>query len=213
MANDSQEKVWDAVAEQWKHFRQKPFSELSKTINRLANNEKNPEKAKIFEIGCGNCRNLLEFGKRGFKCYGIDFSSEMLKQADYFSRKNNFRVILKKIGATKLKFKKDFFDYVLCIAVLHHLNKKEQGECLNEIYRILKKRGKLLITVWNKSKWNFLKKSKQKEIFVPWTIKGRKYLRYYYLFSYTELERLIKKIGFEIIGKKQGKNIIFVCEK
>jgi tRNA (uracil-5-)-methyltransferase TRM9 len=34
---------------------------------------------------------------------------------------------------------------------------------------------------------------------VPWQKKDKTLYRYYYLFSYHELERLVKKAGFEVV--------------
>jgi len=38
-----------------------------------------------------------------------------------------------------------------------------------------------------------------KEVAVPWRTKGKTLYRYYYLFSYPELERLAKRTGFEVL--------------
>jgi len=34
---------------------------------------------------------------------------------------------------------------------------------------------------------------------VPWRQKGKTLYRYYYLFSYAELEKLVKRAGFQVI--------------
>jgi hypothetical protein len=34
---------------------------------------------------------------------------------------------------------------------------------------------------------------------VPWRTKGKTLHRYYYLFSYRELEKLVKEAGFEVL--------------
>ena len=82
-----QKKVWDAIAEQWYHFRQKPFRDIAKELEKLSEKEK----GKILEIGCGNCRNLLVFAKKGFECYGLDFSEKMLEFAKLFCEKHKIR--------------------------------------------------------------------------------------------------------------------------
>ncbi|MEW6063509.1 MAG: class I SAM-dependent methyltransferase [Nanoarchaeota archaeon] len=203
----NQIRVWNAVAEQWHHFRQKPYSEwqfLAKTW----------KKGKILEVGCGNCRNLLIFAKNGFDCYGIDFSDEMLKYAKKYCKKYAFKVKLKKARAEKLPFKNESFDYVLSIAVLHHLNSKEKRiKSLKEIKRVLKNEGEALILVWNKLIPRFF--FKPKDYFVPWRVKGKAYLRYYYFFTYWELKKLLKKSGFKIISSSGmfNKNLLFLVKK
>ena len=145
---------------------------------------------KILEVGCGNCRNLLPFAKAGFDCYGIDFSKEMLKHAKVFCKKHNINVKLKQADATKLPFNNETFDYVLFVAVLHHLNPDKQEKALQEIKRVLKPNGMALITVWNKRRLFGLFKPKQ--LYIPWHIDGKTYYRYYYLFNFFELKKLLE---------------------
>jgi tRNA (uracil-5-)-methyltransferase TRM9 len=68
---------------------------------------------------------------------------------------------------------------------------------LNELRRVLKPGGEAFITVWNRWQPRFW--FKPKEISVPWRQKDKTLYRYYYLFSYAELEKLAKRAGFEII--------------
>ncbi len=159
----NQKEVWDELAESWYNFRQRPFRDISKELNKLIE----LKKGKILDIGCGNCRNLLEFAKKGFECYGIDFSKEMLKQAKKFCDKYKIKVNLNYGLAEKIPYKNNFFDYCLSIAVLHHLEKREKG--LEEIYRVLNKDGIALIAVWNKFPISFFIKNK----YVKWRKKDK----------------------------------------
>lgn len=209
MNNHNQEKVWDAISEQWYHFRQKPFGDVKEVFRGILEHWK---PGKILDIGCGNCRNLLSFAKFGFKCNGIDFSGEMLKQARNFADKYGFNVNLKKADAKKLPFKDNSFDYALSVAVLHHLKKDDQSKALKEMKRVLKNNGHALITVWNKMQPKLLMKSKEQ--YVPWHIKDKIYQRYYYLFTYIELKELLKR-EFKVIysGSPLNKNLIFIVQK
>ena len=92
---------------------------------------------------------------------------------------------------TKIPFKNNKFDYLLCIASFHHLNKNDQKRSLEEFKRILKPGGKIYITCWNKWQYKFF--LKKKEMFIPWKIQNKEYDRYYYLFNYFELKSLLKK--------------------
>jgi len=206
---EEQQKVWDEIAKQWFHFRQKPFKDLDKILNN-ATSWKN---GKILDIGCGNCRNLLPFAKAGFQCYGIDFSKEMLKYAKQFADENKFKVQLKQANAENIPFKDTSFNYALSIATLHHLNKGQQIRALQEMLRVLKKGGKAIITVWNKLQPKFI--FKKRELMIPWHMQGKVYQRYYYIFNFWELRKLLKNIGFKIIysGPILGKNIVFIVEK
>ena len=48
-----------------------------------------------------------------------------------------------------IQYNDNSFDYILCIAVLHHLEtEKERIKALQQLLRILKPNGKLLLTMW-----------------------------------------------------------------
>ena len=202
----NQEKVWDEIAEQWTNFRQKPFKDVSIEINNLLEKIK---PGKILDLGCGNCRNLLPFARKGFDCYGIDFSENILKNAQIFAKKNNFKVKLKKARLEKIPFKKESFDYLLSIATLHHLNKNDQEKAVKEMSRVLKKNGIAVVSVWNKWPFSLLIKNKYEK----WHKQGKIYYRYYYLFTPLEIKKLFQQNGFNVLDLKKDKNIILIVQK
>jgi hypothetical protein len=62
---------------------------------------------------------------------------------------------------------------------------------------VLKPGGEAFITVWNRCQPRFWFKGK--EVMVPWRMKDRTLYRYYYLFTYGELEGLAREAGLEVI--------------
>ncbi len=203
---ENQEKIWDDLAESWNNFKQKPLPIVKYFKDKYANNA-----GRIIDLGCGNARNLIPF--KDFECYGIDFSEEMLRYAELLSKKHGLKIKLKKSSLEKLDFKDNFFDFVLMLASLHHIETNEKRiNTLKEIYRILKKDGIVLITVWNKWQLNFL--FRKKDTLIPWNKKDKIYYRYYHLFGYFELKKLLKKINFKILESKINKgNLIFIVKK
>ncbi|OYT38252.1 hypothetical protein B6U82_00285 [Candidatus Pacearchaeota archaeon ex4484_31] len=203
-----QKKVWDAIAEQWYHFRQKPFRDIAKELEKLSEKEK----GKILEIGCGNCRNLLVFAKKGFECYGLDFSEKMLEFAKLFYEKHKIKVRLKLGVAEKLPYQNNFFDYCLSISLLHHLETKEKRrKAVEEMFRVLKPNGLAFVSVWNLFPLSLFVKNKM----VKWQKEGKVFYRYYYLFLPFELKNLLRKAGFKVLrsSKLFGKNIWFLAKK
>src|SRR3989344_2937959 len=195
----NQQEVWNKIAPSWNNFRNQPVKELKNLSWK---------KVKILDLGCGNCRNLLPFKK--LQCYGIDFSKEMLKEAKKYSQRRRFKVILKQAEITNIPFKENTFDYILAIAVLHHL--KEPEEAIKEIHRTLKVNGEAYITVWNKLQLKFI--LKKQEVYIPWKKKDETLQRYYNLVNYLKLKKIIKKYNFKILASKfLGKNIIFLIKK
>ncbi len=204
----SQLKVWNEIAKDWNNFRQRPFPNI---VNKVAERWK---PGRILDVGCGNCRNTLPFAKRGFSCYAIDFSENMIGFARKYCDKNKIRVNIREARAEYLPFRKESFDYCINIASFHHLqDTKTRKEALSEIYRVLKPKGKLLIVVWNKLQIRFLFKPKNN--YVNWRTKGKNNLRYYYLFSHWELKKLLEEFHFKIIHSEGffSRNLIFIAQK
>ncbi len=196
-----QDKVWDSIAPQWYNFRHWPFPEIVKELSEKW------KPGKILDIGCGNCRNLMPFAKRGFECYGIDFSEEMIDHSKKYCKKHKLKINLKVADAKKIPFKDNYFDYCLFLASLNCIE-EEREKALLESKRVLKKDGLALITVWNKLKKEFW--FKPKDIYLKWG----EHERYYHLFTPWELNRLLKQVGFKVLGKNIfGKNLIFIVKK
>ncbi|MDO8650489.1 MAG: class I SAM-dependent methyltransferase, partial [Candidatus Berkelbacteria bacterium] len=57
--------------------------------------------------------------------------------------------------------------------------------------------GEAFITVWNHWQPRFWLSGR--EVAVPWRTKDMTLERYYYLFSYHELEKLVKQAGFIVL--------------
>ncbi|MEK6841361.1 MAG: class I SAM-dependent methyltransferase [Nanoarchaeota archaeon] len=203
---ENQEKIWDSLAESWNNFRNKPEEIVYYFKDKYTNNA-----GRIIDLGCGNARNLIPFNN--FICYGADFSKKMLEKAKLKSDKYGLDLRLHKANLTKLPFKDNFFDYALVLASLHNLETKElRLNALKEVYRILKKDGIALITVWNKWQLKFL--LSKKDCLVPWKQRDKIYYRYYYLFNYFELKNLLKKNNFKILESKTSNgNLIFIVKK
>jgi len=195
----NQKQVWNKIAPSWNNFRNKPLKELELL---------NWKKGKILDLGCGNCRNLIPF--KSLDCYGIDFSPEMTKQAEIFTKKHNFKVKLKQANIEEIPFKENYFDYILAIAVIHHLKKPEIA--IKEIHRTLKPNGEAFINSWNKLQLKFI--FKKTETYIPWRQKDKILLRYYNFISFFKLKKLIQKYNFKIVDSVfLGKNIIFHIKK
>ena len=90
----------------------------------------------------------------------------------------------------------------------HHIEgRRERETALQELKRVLKPGGEAFLTMWNRGQPRFWAKSKEQR--VPWRGKGKAVYRYYHLFSYGELKRLLVKVGFEIISMLPEKSYRF----
>lgn len=185
--------VFNQIAPSWYSFRHWTIfrSELEALANRW-------QKGKLLNVGCGHGADFLPF-TQSLELYGVDFSSEMIRFAQKYSQKFNFAVNLFVADATHLPFTDESFDWAISVATYHHIKgKKERQAALNELRRVLKPVGEAFITVWNHWQPRFWFSGR--EVVVPWRTKDKTLYRYYYLFSYHELERLVRQAGFEILS-------------
>jgi len=192
----NQKKVWDRISVEWQKYRKKQFLDYNEFIKS--------KKGKILDLGCGSGRNFIKSGNLQF--YGIDFSEEMLKYAEKNAKQKKIKIVLKKAEATKIPFEDNFFDSAIFIAVLHCIStEKKREKSLKELYRVLKPGAEAMITVWSSNHEKI--KNKPKESKISWTIGGKKYYRYYYIYEKEELEEQLRGAGFEIISSCENKNI------
>lgn len=144
---------------------------------------------KVLEIGCGQgfYSNVLARSKKR-SVVGIDISFEDIQ----ISKKRYPNVKFLQMSAEMLKFKKSTFDEVYAIEVLEHVD--DLQKVLDEIARVLKVGGKLIVSVPYYKSESWLKKIR------PSYFKEIHHVR---VFKETELERYMKKRGFFLHTKKR----------
>lgn len=202
--------------------------------------------SSVLDLGCGNGRLFaLLHSKRGSS--GFNSGSTQIKYigtdpSKKFIELNNKKYVICenqpldpqesapvfRIGdGLTMNFNNEF-DYIISIAVLHHIPSEElQLKFLKNIYQALKPGGKILISTWNrlndKYRNYFTKEYKQKvlyqfglvpesfsdlqynDLIVPWRQSG--HFRFIHTFEPEELKLLAQKAGFKnirILVSKHG---------
>ena len=184
--------TFERIAPGWYNFRH--WSIFSSELEEMA---RCWQGGRLINLGCAHGPDFLPF-RQGFDLYGIDFSENMINGARRYARKFGFSAKLTVGDVTSLPFEDQSFEYAVSIATYHHIRgSTDRLKALVELERILKPGARAFITVWNRWQRRFL--FQQKEVNVPWRRKGMTLERYYYLFSYPELERLVRRAGFEIL--------------
>ncbi|MFC1939425.1 class I SAM-dependent methyltransferase [Chloroflexota bacterium] len=184
--------VFDQIAPGWYDFRH--WSIFRSELEALAQRW---QKGSLLNIGCAHGPDFLPF-RQNFDLHGVDFSTRMISLARKYSQKFNFSTELLVADAGHLPFKDESFDWAISVATYHHVKGKTKRQAaLNELRRVLKPGGEAFITVWNRWQPRFWLSGK--EVAVPWRTKDEVLHRYYYLFSYPELERMVKKAGFQLL--------------
>jgi len=93
---------------------------------------------KVLDIGCGTGEFFSCFDSAGY--IGIDIFAAYIA---YAQRKNqgNFQVM----DATSIQFPDNSFDFILIMAILHHLDDNAAKKVVREAVRLLRPAGKILI--------------------------------------------------------------------
>lgn len=105
-----------------------------------------PQKTgKVLDIGCGDGYFLTQIAKRdnhtGSNIIGVDYAVSGFKKAKMSLPKAKFI----QTDASQLQFKSNYFDLIIMMETFEHL--KNWKKSLSEACRVLKKKGRLLITI------------------------------------------------------------------
>ena len=100
-------------------------------------------KMRILDAGCGSGSLAIELKKKypSLELYGIDADAKILSLAWTKMRKEKINFILQPAFVQKLPFPDHYFDVVYSSLVFHHLKTAVKEEALQEIHRVLKKKG------------------------------------------------------------------------
>jgi len=137
------------------HLKQKKTSGFKRIANLLSEKNlvlpKNYFKGKVCaDLGCGSTGagavNLLNMGAK--EVYLMDMHKHIIKPIKNNLKKYKGKFNIKIGSLEKAPYKSNFFDFVLCSGVIHHMdNKKNADKAFREIHRILKPGGKSHIAV------------------------------------------------------------------
>jgi tRNA (uracil-5-)-methyltransferase TRM9 len=201
----NQRDIWNSLAKPWNSFKnaQGPFLGVAEFLK--------DKKGKILDFGCGSGRNFSAMPKN-VEIYGIDFSNRMLDLAQARADELKISCNLFCGEADTLPFEKNFFDAAIYVATLHCIDDVEKRKkSLLELYRVLKPGAVAFISVWSKNHDRIKKDAKEQ--YIPWTVDGKKYNRYYYIYDLEEISSLVKEVGFSIINAREDENIVLEVRK
>lgn len=141
-----------------------------------------------FEIGCGNGKNMRYAEKLGHTISGIDTCRQFVIMC-----KSKYNLDVNIGNAVIQTFVDCIFDYVISIAVFHHISTNEmRTKALLNMINVLRSNGKGLFSVWAYEQDQFSnKKFKIGDNLVDWNkpyfVDGvrhfKKYHRYYYVYD------------------------------
>ncbi|HUU79186.1 MAG TPA: class I SAM-dependent methyltransferase [candidate division Zixibacteria bacterium] len=212
-------KVYDQIAESFDTTRRYPWKDVIEFVEEIS------KKELVLDLGCGNGRHTKLILEKDTPTIGMDLSYNILQIALAKTLKQFQNLIPGMINADTifLPFRKNSFDKIIMIAVIHHLDTdNKRALALREINNILKKNGQLLISCWLNTHPRFKKEDlapliaqNKQDILVPWTMtNGKKINRYYYLFDPKEFEELVLSSGLMIRLKRiTNHNLFIIAQK
>ncbi len=182
----------------------------------------------VLDIGCGNGRFYPLMKARDVEYTGIDNSLGLLTEA----RRAFPNVAFTEADATALPFPDHSFDIAFSFATLHHVPSRALREkFIQEAARVLKPGSTFVLSVWELWTPKYFGKLLHDALRgllgltsldigdVMLTFGRAKHKRYLHAFTANELETLLEKNGFAIVGtdfaeRTSGeKNIVVVAKK
>jgi ubiquinone/menaquinone biosynthesis C-methylase UbiE len=134
---------------------------------------------RVLDIGCGPATIVNMFRNKPIEYHGVDISKEMIKVCtDTFKNDQKFRFSLGNIE--ELPFHDSCFDAVLCLGAFEYV--VDGYVAVNEIVRVLKPKGIVIITMLN----------------------GMSPYRLWQRFVYFKLWNIINKLVWIINGIRNG---------
>ncbi|XP_026747468.1 alkylated DNA repair protein alkB homolog 8 [Trichoplusia ni] len=150
--------VYEQIAGHFSTTRHKPWPKVVQFMEGVVSG------SVVLDLGCGNGKNILR--RNDIVQIAGERSSGLLAEC-----KEHIRGIsgadCVRLDLLNTTLREETADVVICIAVIHHFSSPARRlQSIATIYRLLRKGGRALITVWAKdqTKSNYLLKSKQDQL-------------------------------------------------
>jgi tRNA (uracil-5-)-methyltransferase TRM9 len=216
--------VYEAIAPHFSSTRYKPWPFIATFLEEL------PAGSVGLDVGCGNGKYLAV--NPNVYLIGSDRSAALVGLARNHGGKGRGEVMV--ADGLALPFRGQGADFVICIAVIHHLSTAERRrDGVRQLLECVRPGGKVLVYVWaleqgsSRRGWD---DGAEQDQLVPWVMKGGSrfarqqqqsstadggqqsaqpdttYHRYYHLYKKGELEEDVAAAGGEVLGSGYEKD-------
>lgn len=190
---------WDSIAKKMNsHYVRNPFfqhkrNEVLMLIDKWGKNTRDATilKTDLFEEALEPDHLLFDLTKENGKVWGIDISPRIVKMASRKARQRRVHLNLCVSDVRRLAFKDNKFDLIISTSTLDHFPEIEVA--LKELYRVLKPKGLIILTLDNATNLLLSLMFKLMKLF-------RKYPNFYVegTYSLRKIKQLMTSIGFII---------------
>lgn len=170
----------------------------------------------VMDLGCGTGRHSIYLAQQGFKVYATDISETGLEITKSKAEKLNLSNIeFKQHDMRDISFANNSFDGILCVWTTGHGTLEDSRKNVNEIYRVLKPNGVVVIDYVSKDDKNYCKGIEiEKDTFIN-NVEGEENIPHHYS-TIEELKKLyskfshaeIKPIDYHFNDSNGGKHTI-----
>ena len=194
--------TYNQISKEFSDTRYRVWKSVGRFLDSIKLNTKNAD------IGCGNGKNMKY--RLDLDFIGLDICENFVE----LCMKSNLNVIHGNI--LSIPFESNYFDNVLSIAVIHHLeNQQDREKAISELIRITKPGGRILIYVWAFEQDETSKRKFDKQdVIIPFRLKNsdKSFDRFYHLYVKGELENEVKneKVIIEQVGYELSNHFIII---
>lgn len=207
-------KAYDAVAEHFSNTRSGQWKIVEHLLDEYVHSGES-----IADIGCGNGRVAELCESRDILYTGSDISEGLLAQA----RRAHPGATFVASNMEHLPFADNSFDHVILVASFHHIpSSVKRIAVLNELKRIVRPGGTIMMTNWNLYQWKYWRlhidafarwlfakeDSDMGDVLVPWKSQDgiTQAERYYHSFLPMEIKYLLIQSGLQFIEQYYERN-------
>ena len=124
------------------------FVEPLDEVKKFSQEVKQAGLHRVLDLGCGNGRHIIFLKKQGFDVWGMDNAPEGLRLAQDWLKKEQLAapLILADVHEP-FPFRDNSFDALISTRVIHHATQARVLGAVQEIIRVVRKGGMILITV------------------------------------------------------------------
>ncbi|UZE92307.1 MAG: class I SAM-dependent methyltransferase [Methanosarcinales archaeon] len=133
-----------------------------KKIIKLILESNLPHKSKILDLGCASGNISLPLIFHGFDVYSVDIKQNVLGWCNKKAKTNKLKSCSIVANALDLPFKDEVFDCVVATEMIEHLDSPSEG--IDEIKRVLKEGGTIVLSTPNRENINFNKAPKYSSV-------------------------------------------------